>query len=1541
MLDRRTIIRISKFLGKVVLGLLSLLFILVALVHVPPIQRKITHRLSNYLSSKIESRVEIAVIKFSLLGNVVIEDLKARDPNNNTIVSARKIEVTSNIFDLIGGDLIFDEVSIEGFDGHLIQGEEGLNIQFIIDAFRPKAVQAPSSKRTRLVFKRVILDNISFEFTSTINGTSVDINLGTFSSQDAEVSINPNKISAGKAYFENAVVNILSARPSGISSDTLAQENKQLLSPDFGTGLAIDVKAIEMKSSDFSFHRDEVKTTPKFDPLHLMLKNILISLSDISIREDTLAAALRSLSAEMPGFKLSDATADMHANRTRWNLSNLHLAADNNELNANLAGRYDMKSAKDDQAMAEISLVGSITPGNLAYFLSDSLMSHFNHWETTTIEFKGNYTLGKGEVKTFNLKTVNSQLHAEGVVRDALNPEKLSWNDVAINTSIGSDFNRTLTPFLQDIGIPPQVSLELRSSGNLKKAYVDGKVFTSWGDVNALGWATRQDNNVEVDIDLTGRKVDVGKFIDLPWLGPIDLSVGAKGILGNDPDIDIKGLIDDIVVLDQSIHKIAFQGRIGKAGVMATMSIDDPKYRSAISSEISFTGPLVITNDVQLEDFSLGRLLHIDSTLSISGELKTLIKADQSSIDGYLEGKGIEFQNQSITYPLDSMAFKITISPTASEFDYYTDFGKGKLTSNFDIRESPSMISTWSNSMLNTSETQYHPTGGRNFNFSFQWEKASPFQLLDINIDDFSALSVAGEFDEQKQALTLQAAGGKFKGYGISLDTLRAGIMALPDSVSGSMTAKNVFYNAVELGNLDFDVFNKGDTSITNLLLSQDSSSILGFRARVAPSDSGVFVYPDKLLAFDKDYIIDRNNPVYLEKGNIVLRNFTISRDDMRIGLDGDLKAFDVSIENVDLAKLNFLLFPDSTIVNKGKLNATASYSYEKKLNLRAGIDSLILYNSNPLTLTATVVSDKNQAPFEFLLANSSNKIDLNGRYFIDNGEVDAALLLDINNVEIFAFLVSGFIDEMKGAIKGEARISGPIQKPGFKGYLRFLDAGFTTSNPKLTFTIQDDIIDLNSSGLLLDNFTIYDQAHNPLTISGYLHSNDYKFFDYDLQLNSDRYILLNTPDSSNRQLRGLLVIGTNIKLTGNEKDTYVKANITVKDTTNLTYVMANDEIDLLKSEGIIDFIDPAQLIDSAGREKSNYFYDSLIAGLPEMNLNSTIAIEDNAALRVVIDEQSGDYIEASGAANLELGYDRTGNVSLSGNYTINKGVYRLSFYDLVKKNFNLVKGSSVNWSGSPENGDLDIKAVHTVPSNSIGLIGHEIGENEKSIYKRALDYQVGININGTVENPVVSFSLDLPKEEKMNYPVLANKLDRLKLPEYQSELNKQVFGLIVLGGFLPENSGSDINSSLIATTALSNSVNSLLASQLNRFASQYIKGVNIDVGIQSYSDYSAPGGKTQTAMDFRVSKSMMDDRLSFEIGGDFNINQDQSGANTGNKNYRGDIAIIYDLTGNGNKRLKLFNNETYDIIYQEIRNTGISLIFIKEFDRSKKTKDR
>ncbi|MDZ7647182.1 MAG: translocation/assembly module TamB domain-containing protein [Cytophagales bacterium] len=126
-----------------------------------------------------------------------------------------------------------------------------------------------------------------------------------------------------------------------------------------------------------------------------------------------------------------------------------------------------------------------------------------------------------------------------------------------------------------------------------------------------------------------------------------------------------------------------------------------------------------------------------------------------------------------------------------------------------------------------------------------------------------------------------------------------------------------------------------------------------------------------------------------------------------------------------------------------------------------------------------------------------------------------------------------------------------------------------------------------------------------------------------------------------------------------------------------------------------------------------------MLASLPDFNINSTVKIERNAM-------SSGFRLMKSLGITLRLPEQVPWNwvttvpeiLSLIGNYTVTKGVYRLSFYDLVKKNFTLLQGSTINWNGTPKNGDLNIKAVHIVESNSIGLIGHEIGENEKSVYE-------------------------------------------------------------------------------------------------------------------------------------------------------------------------------------------------------------------------------
>jgi len=195
-------VRSTKFLGKALLGLLVVLLLLLAIVHLPPVQKQITHKLANYLSSKIESKVDIHAITFSLLGNVAIADLTVWDPTGTKIFSAQKIEVASSIYKLVTGDFIFDQVHIEGAEFKLIQHEAGLNIQFIIDAFKSDEKPTIPSTPTMLQFRQVVLENVLFGFTSVVRGVSVDINLGKLTTQEFELTTYPLAIKADQVFIQ-------------------------------------------------------------------------------------------------------------------------------------------------------------------------------------------------------------------------------------------------------------------------------------------------------------------------------------------------------------------------------------------------------------------------------------------------------------------------------------------------------------------------------------------------------------------------------------------------------------------------------------------------------------------------------------------------------------------------------------------------------------------------------------------------------------------------------------------------------------------------------------------------------------------------------------------------------------------------------------------------------------------------------------------------------------------------------------------------------------------------------------------------------------------------------------------------------------------------------------------------------------------------------------------------------------------------------------------------------------------------------------------
>ena len=615
------VLKLSKFVGKLLLVLLFVILSAVALIHVPSIQRQITHRISNYLSSKIKSKVEIQNIYFSILGNVTIENFQVWNPDQHNILSVDKIEVTSNPFKLITGNFNFDEIRIEGVTTQLIQDEEGFNIQFILDAFQPdqKPERSPSGA-VNLLFKKLTLENITIEFTSAVSGLTLDTHLGKFSLEDAAFIQHPNKLSAKRVYLEKSQVNILTVVPRD-TTDHIEGNNNEPLLPNFGIGVDFDVKDIELKDNDFSFHRDMVASTPEFDPSHLTVSDIKLQLSNIIVHQDTLAASLQNLSAQVHGFLLSEARADIHANQRRLTLSGLHLASQGNVFDADLTGSFDPHSIHANfPSSGNITGHGQVNPRDIAYFLGDSATKYFNAWTTTAISIKVNYTLENVDVETFNLKTENSQLQVKGIWNRIAEIEKTNWKDVTLSASIGTDFRNSIAPIIKEIQLPPTAMIELNTSGTLNRINTNGKFSSPWGNVTVEGAIDRTAGNYVLDGHLSGEHVNLGAFANQSWLGPTSLVLNAKGNIGDNLNIDLNGIIGAVAVQNTTVHQISFHGKIENTAATAAISIDDPNYRAKVNSEISFAGPILIKSEIQLDTFYLGKLLQSDSSLAISGK---------------------------------------------------------------------------------------------------------------------------------------------------------------------------------------------------------------------------------------------------------------------------------------------------------------------------------------------------------------------------------------------------------------------------------------------------------------------------------------------------------------------------------------------------------------------------------------------------------------------------------------------------------------------------------------------------------------------------------------------------------------------------------------------------------------------------------------------------------------------------------------------------------------------------------------------------------
>lgn len=322
--------------------------------------------------------------------------------------------------------------------------------------------------------------------------------------------------------------------------------------------------------------------------------------------------------------------------------------------------------------------------------------------------------------------------------------------------------------------------------------------------------------------------------------------------------------------------------------------------------------------------------------------------------------------------------------------------------------------------------------------------------------------------------------------------------------------------------------------------------------------------------------------------------------------------------------------------------------------------------------------------------------------------------------------------------------------------------------------------------------------------------------------------------------------------------------------------------------------------------------------------------------MSIIIDKANGDFVKLQGEADLTGGIDPSGKTTLVGVYQVEKGSYEMSV-SLLKRKFDIQKGSTITWTGEPTTAKLDITAIYKTNAAPIDLVEQQFGGNPADLnqFKQRIPFNTLLILKGELLKPEISF--DITTDEKNNAvsstvtETIDGKLAQLRQDE--NEMNKQVFALLLLNRFIGENP-FESNSGVSAETMARQSVSKILSQQLNNIASNLIKGVDLNFDLESTEDYSTGTQNTRTDLNIDISKKLLNDRLKVTVGSNFGL-EGEARQNENTTNIAGDVTIDYSLSRDGRYMLRAYRKNDYQVALQgQIVETGVGFIITLDYDK-------
>ncbi|MCC8118308.1 MAG: translocation/assembly module TamB [Bacteroidales bacterium] len=539
------------------------------------------------------------------------------------------------------------------------------------------------------------------------------------------------------------------------------------------------------------------------------------------------------------------------------------------------------------------------------------------------------------------------------------------------------------------------------------------------------------------------------------------------------------------------------------------------------------------------------------------------------------------------------------------------------------------------------------------------------------------------------------------------------------------------------------------------------------------------------------------------------------------------------------------------------------------------------------------------------LLVDGKQAMTLNG--VLNDSTKTSPFDLDLQLITFPLSIANPFLPPnvatLSGTLNGKMCVSGDMVQPLLNGNIDFDNASVKLYMTNTAYKFSDADIPVVNNLITFKDFSIYGTNENPLAINGTVDMSSFADPKIDLSMKANNMMLVNTTKAAkSAEIYGKAYITMDATAKGNMRFMAVNTNITVLSGTNVTYVMTDAAATIQSTQDsdmvhFVNFENPDQVA----------LADTIAESGMILLLDANLTIQNATTINVDLSSSSRDKVQVMPEGSLTLSMTPLSDPRVTGRININEGMARYTIPVIgQEKEFTFDQGSYIAFNGDMLNPTLNVHATDVTKTN-VTTSGNS----------RMVTFDILLGITGTLEQMDVKFDLETPDDI-----TIANELQTMSADQRAN----QAMNLLLYNVYTGPGSKATANIG-------ANPLFSFLESQVNNWAAQNIKGVDLSFGIDQYNQTN--NGTTSSAMSYsyQVSKSLLNDRMKIVVGG--NYTTDSNADENLSENLVNDIAIEYFLNEQRTMLLKLFRHTGYESILEgEITKTGVGFVYRRKVNR-------